>query len=361
MHKAPTIAIVAGGTGGHVMPALAVADALAQQGYGIHWFGTRQGLESRLVPGKGYSLTAFALHGFRGQSGWVLIRSAFELVAAFFRSGYLLHRHRITAVLSMGGYASVATATAAWLTRRPLFLHEQNAIAGWANRLLHPLARLTFTAFPGAFPSGDRVIVAGLPVRAEIRALKPARIRFAGRDGPWHLLVLGGSQGARRLNEVLPRALEAWPSPIRVIHQAGQGQVETTEQAYRATPVEARVQAFLDDIAEAYAWADLVVARAGASTIAELSVVGLPSILVPYPHAVDDHQTQNARYLVERGAARLIPDDELDPERLHEMLEALLRDREVLLHMAESAQRAAHPEAAEVIVAGIRRTVEAEA
>ncbi|MHB1544183.1 MAG: undecaprenyldiphospho-muramoylpentapeptide beta-N-acetylglucosaminyltransferase [Gammaproteobacteria bacterium] len=358
MPKTPVIAIVAGGTGGHVMPALAVADALARRGYGIHWFGTRQGLEARLVPERGYPLTALALHGFRGKSGWIRIVAALELMVALFRSGYVLRCQRVDAVLCMGGYASVATGTAAWLTRRPLFIHEQNAIAGWANRLLRPLARVTFSAFPGAFPSGTRVVESGLPVRSEIRALEVPRVRFADRTEPRRLLILGGSQGARRLNEVVPRALTSWSAPLSVIHQTGLGQVEETREAYRASPVEVRVTAFLDDIAEAYAWADLVVARAGASTVAELAVAGLPSILVPYPHAVDDHQTHNARYLVERGAARLIPDAELDPKTLLRNLHGLLQDRQTLLRMAESARGAAHPDAAEVIATGIRHTVE---
>ncbi|EQD30538.1 undecaprenyldiphospho-muramoylpentapeptide beta-N-acetylglucosaminyltransferase [mine drainage metagenome] len=360
MRKTPLIAIAAGGTGGHVMPALAVAEALAQRGYGILWFGTRQGPEARLVPERGYPLIALALHGFRGKSIWLRMRSAIELLAALLRSGYVLGHHRVDAVLCMGGYASVATGTAAWLRRRPLFIHEQNAIAGWANRLLRPLARLTFTTFPRTFQAGPRVVEAGLPVRSEIRALEPPRIRFGNRTPPHRLLVLGGSQGARRLNEVVPRALASWASPLSVIHQTGPGQVEETQQAYRASPVEVTVAAFLDDIAQAYAWADLVVTRAGASTIAELAVAGLPSILVPYPHAVDDHQTHNACYLVECGAARLIPDAALNPETLLQNLHELLQDRQARLHMAESARSVAHPDAVETIVSGIRRAVEGE-
>ncbi len=358
MPRLPVIAIVAGGTGGHVMPALAVADQLTREGYAVHWFGTRRGLETRLVPQRGYPLTQLSLSGFRGKPGWARFVGGVGLVVALIRSGWVLRRLRVDAVLGMGGYASVATGLAAWASRRPLLIHEQNAVAGWANRLLRPLAHRVFTAFPGVFPPGPRVFEVGLPVRSEIRSLESPRIRFAQRPETRRLLVLGGSQGAKRLNEVVPRVLALWPAPLSVIHQSGSERVEETERAYRQGSLAAQVVAFLDDIAQAYAWADLVIARAGASTIAELAAAGLPSILIPYPHAADDHQTHNARYLVERGAARLIPDPELDTETLLRALRELLRDRRDLLRMAEAARAAAHPGAVEAIVAGIREAVE---
>lgn len=345
MGRRPMIAIAAGGTGGHVMPALAVAEALAARGYGIHWFGARRGLERRLVPERGYALTALALRGIRGQSLWIRLLAMGELVVALFQSGYLLRRYRVQAVLCMGGYASVAAGTAAWLLRLPVFIHEQNAIAGWANRWLYPHARLTFIAFPDAFPAGHRVFEVGLPVRASIQALADPRVRFIGRGAPSRLLILGGSQGSKRLNDVVPHALVGWPTPLNVIHQAGAGWVEQTREAYSDSPGEVQVTAFVEDMAEAYAWADLVVARAGASTIAELTAAGLPSLLVPYPHAVDDHQTHNAHYLVECGAARLIPEAELSPETLRRELATLLQDRETLLRMAVAARGRAHPQA----------------
>ncbi len=350
------MALVAGGTGGHVMPALAIASALQGSGFQVHWIGTRRGLENEIVPTRGYPMTAFELRGFRGQSGGLRVMALVEFVRAFVASLRLLPRLDVVAVVGMGGYASLPAGCAAWFVRRPLLIHEQNAVPGWANRLLYPLARRVLLSFPGAFPDRVRVRVVGLPVAPAIAALPPPADRWRDRKGPARLLVLGGSQGARRLNRLVPEILAGWPAdlPLLVRHQTGRGDWEATREACASYGDRVELVPFFEDMAPVYGWADCVLARSGASTVAELACAGLPALLVPYPHAVDDHQTANAQTLVDAGAAWLLPERNLDPPRVRDLLAGLLSDRTRLLAMAESARRLARPGAADAVVGEIR-------
>jgi UDP-N-acetylglucosamine--N-acetylmuramyl-(pentapeptide) pyrophosphoryl-undecaprenol N-acetylglucosamine transferase len=347
------IMIMAGGTGGHVFPGLAVAQALRERDRNVVWLGTRRGLEARLVPQSGIDIEWISISGLRGRGALAWLAAPFRIGVAVAQALAALRRRRPSAVLGLGGFVSGPGGVAAWLARRPLLIHEQNAVAGTTNRWLARFARQVFEAFPGSFPSAVRAELVGNPVRASIAALAPPRERFAARRGARaRLLVLGGSQGARVLNETVPRALARLPVEQRpeVWHQAGAGHDEARaayanlEHAAQWTP---RVDAFIDDVAEAYAWADLVVARAGALTISELAVAGLGAILVPYPHATDDHQAKNAAHFVSRGAGVAIAERELVPERLAAELERLLAAPGQLLEMAEAAHGQARRGAAE--------------
>ena len=341
------VMIAAGGTGGHVFPALAVAEALAARGARVDWVGTARGLEARLVPEAGLPLHTLPVRALRGRGAAAWLAAPFALARPLAAALALVRRLRPQVVLGMGGYAAGPAGLAAWLMRRPLVVHEQNAVPGLTNRLLAPLARRVLAGFPDAFPPGPRVEVTGNPVRAAIAALPPPEARWAARSGPPRLLVLGGSQGARALNEALPAALARLGPGERpeVRHQAGARAVEAVRAAYAHAGVAAEVTAFVEDMAEAYGWADLVVARAGALTVAELAAAGLGALLVPYPHAVDDHQRANARWLERAGAAEVVREP-LDPERLAGRLRALLADRAGLLARAQAARRLARPDAA---------------
>ncbi len=356
MSRVPVVALVAGGTGGHVMPALAIAAALEGSGFRVHWIGTCRGLENEIVPRQGYPLTAFDLSGFRGRSGRLRAMALVEFARAFVACVRLLPRLDVVAVVGMGGYASLPAGCAAWLVRRPLLIHEQNAVSGWSNRLLYPLARRVLTSFPGAFPERARVRLVGLPVDTAIAALPPPADRWRDRSGPARLLVLGGSQGAHRLNRLIGEILADWPAdlPLLVRHQAGRGDCEATRRACASYGDRVEVVPFFEDMAAAYGWADCVLARSGAATVAELACAGLPALLVPYPHAVDDHQTKNAQGLVGAGAALLVREQDLDPPRIGRLLAGLLSDRARLLAMAEAARRLARPGAADAVVAEIR-------
>ena len=348
------VLIMAGGTGGHVYPALAVAEALRERGHTVSWLGTAAGLEARLVPEAGIELDTIHVSGLRGKGplGWLLapvrvLRAAFEALG-------ILRRRRPDVVLGLGGFASGPGGLAAWLLRRPLVIHEQNAAPGLTNRLLSHLAARVLEAFPRTFPDAVAAEATGNPVRQAIRRLPPPAERFAAREGPLRLLVFGGSQGALALNEAVPTALAALPEGERpqVHHQSGPRHLEATRQAYSEAGVEAEVAPYVDDMAAAYAWADLVICRAGALTVSELAVAGVPAVLVPFPFAVDDHQTRNALYLVDADAARLLPQDEMTTERLGAVLEELLGGgREGLAGMAEAARGRALPEATERVVA----------
>ncbi|HEY9199571.1 MAG TPA: undecaprenyldiphospho-muramoylpentapeptide beta-N-acetylglucosaminyltransferase, partial [Gammaproteobacteria bacterium] len=308
------VLIMAGGTGGHVFPALAVADELRRAGQPVLWLGTQEGLEAKVVPAAGLPVAWIRVRGLRGKGLLRLLSAPFMLAGALWQAGSVLLRARPRAVLGMGGFVTGPGGFMAWLLRRPLLIHEQNSVAGLTNRLLAPLAGRVLEAFPGSLPARVHPVHTGNPVRGAITEVVPPRERFAARSGRTRLLVLGGSLGAQALNEILPQALALLPSGQRpeVRHQAGMKLIDAARAAYRRAGVEAQVDAFVDDMAAAYAWADLVVCRAGALTIAELTAVGVGAILVPYPHAVDDHQTGNARYLVNAGAALLIPQSELD-------------------------------------------------
>lgn len=333
------VMIMAGGTGGHVYPALAVAHELKARGHEVVWMGAPDSFEARVVPAQGFPVEFVRVSGLRGK-GLVKLLLAPLLIARAMLDAWAALRRRAPAVaLGMGGFAAGPGGLVARLWGVPLVIHEQNAAAGLTNRWLARLAQRVLEAFPGTF-AGARTV--GNPVRAPIRAVPAPETRLAGRAGPCRVLVIGGSQGARALNERMPEALARLPAAARpqVRHQAGRT-LEVAQAAYARAGVAATVTAFIDDMAEAYAWADLVVCRAGASTIAELAAAGCGAVLVPYPHAVDDHQTRNAGYLVGRGAAVLIPEAELDAQRLAHALGELLADRARLLAMARASRAAA--------------------
>lgn len=359
--SARTLMVMAGGTGGHVFPALAVADALAGAGWRIVWLATRAGMESRLVPPRGYVMEWITVRGVRGKGPLRAAMAPVELLRACLQSLVAMLRVRPDVVLGMGGYASLPGGLTAWLLRLPLVIHEQNSIAGLANRLLGRFATRVLTGFPGAFearttnrigrllPRPARTAWCGNPVRAEIAGLDAPSVRYGRRTGPLRLLVVGGSQGAEALNRAVPQALALLPSERRpvVVHQSGARGAEALAEAYRAAGVAASTPAFIDDMAGEYAAADLVVCRSGALTVAELTAAGLASVLVPFPAAVDDHQTGNARFLADAGAARLVPQSELTPERLAREFAQL--DRGTLAHMAETAFGLRKPEATRVV------------
>jgi UDP-N-acetylglucosamine--N-acetylmuramyl-(pentapeptide) pyrophosphoryl-undecaprenol N-acetylglucosamine transferase len=343
------VLIMAGGTGGHVFPALAVAEELVARGVAVSWLGTRRGLEARVVPAAGYPLETMRVAGLRGKGVTRLLLAPFMLLVALLQALVILLRLRPQAVLGMGGFASGPGGVVAWLLRRPLLIHEQNSVAGMTNRWLAPLAHTVMEAFPGSMPAKYRPVHTGNPVRGEITRLpEPAERLAQHQGGALRVLVIGGSLGAHALNTTVPAAL-ARLSPgnsCSVRHQTGAADVDAVRQAYAEAGIEAQVSAFIDDMAAAYAWADLVVCRAGALTVAELAVVGVAAILVPFPHATDDHQTGNARFLADAGAAILVPQETLEPERLGQLLDDFAARREVLLEMAGRARSLALPQAA---------------
>jgi UDP-N-acetylglucosamine--N-acetylmuramyl-(pentapeptide) pyrophosphoryl-undecaprenol N-acetylglucosamine transferase len=344
---------MAGGTGGHVFPALAVAETLRAQGMQVFWIGTPRGMESRLVPQRGFELEPVRIEGLRGKGLAQVLAAPLKLLAALWQAGRILRRRDPSVVLGMGGFASGPGGLAARFLGLPLVIHEQNRVPGMTNLWLARIATRVFEAFPGSFAPGRRAIATGNPVRQAIVDLPPPRERLARRGGPGRLLVVGGSLGAKALNELVPQALALIPEDERpkVRHQAGQQTLEVARQAYADAGVEAEVTPFIDDMAEAYGWADLVVCRAGALTVSELAAAGVGAILVPYPFAVDDHQTGNARVLVDAGAARLAIQRELTAAGLAGQLRGLLGDRATLLAMAEAARAQAHPDAADRIAA----------
>lgn len=340
-HAKPVALIMAGGTGGHVFPALAVARVLRDRGFEPVWLGTRRGLEARLVPQNHIEVEWVAVSGVRGKGAVTLLLAPFKLIRAVWQSLGVLRRRRPAVVLGVGGFVSGPGGFAAWLMRRPLVIHEQNAVAGVTNRMLARLARRVFEAFPNSFGAGVRAEQVGNPVRREIALLAPPAQRFAQRRGALQLLVFGGSQGAARLNATVPAALALLPveQRPRVIHQAGERNYQAALALYAKYGVHAEVRAFIDDMAQAYAEADLVVCRSGALTVAELAAAGVGSVLVPFAAAVDDHQTRNAQYLVGAGAAVLLPEAELTPQRLAAEFGRLLgQGREYLSGMAQNAR-----------------------
>jgi UDP-N-acetylglucosamine--N-acetylmuramyl-(pentapeptide) pyrophosphoryl-undecaprenol N-acetylglucosamine transferase len=350
--SARPILIMAGGTGGHVFPALALARLLRASSRDVIWLGTRRGLEARVVPADGFAIEWLAVGGLRGKSLATLLLAPFQLLRALWQALAVMRRHRPAVVVGLGGFVTGPGGVAAWLCRRPLLIHEQNAVAGFTNRCLAHLAREVLTAFPSAFAQTKKARLIGNPVRAEIASLPPPAARFAGRDATIRLLVVGGSLGAMRLNQVVPQGLALLQKSagqelkFAVRHQAGEKHIDAARAAYAAAQVSGDVTAFIGDMAEALAWADLVICRAGALTIAELAAAGVGAVLVPYPHAVDDHQTHNARYLVDAGAARLVGDAALTADTLAALLRLLCADRSTLLSMAIAARGLAQPDAA---------------
>jgi len=332
---ATRVTIMAGGTGGHVFPALAVAHELAARGWQISWLGTADSFESRLVPVQGFELDTIDVHRLRGQGLAGLLLAPARLLRAMAQAWRVLRRRRPQVVLGMGGFVTGPGGVVSRLLNTPLVIHEQNAIPGLTNRWLARFATRVLAAFPSSFPGTGAVQVVGNPIRSEITALpEPAPIE-SGRQ--LHLLVIGGSLGARALNETLPEALASLTADQRplVRHQAGRDKADLTRVAYREHDVSAEVSEFIDEMAEAYRWADLVVCRAGALTVSELMAAGLPAILVPFPYAVDDHQTVNARFLCEAGAARLLPQVEMSAAALSALLGSLLSKPAQLHAMAK--------------------------
>lgn len=347
------ILIMAGGTGGHVFPALALARALRAGAVEVVWLGTRRGIEARLVPAEGIDMEWLSVGGLRGKGWKTRIAAPWQLTVALWQALSVMRRRRPRVVVGLGGFVTGPGGLAAWLTGRPLIIHEQNAVAGFTNRTLAPLAREVLEAFPGSFAPKVRARAIGNPVRREIAALAPPRERLAGRGPVVRVLVIGGSQGAVRLNTVVPQALArvAARCTLAVRHQAGERWAEACRDGYAAAGVTAEVQPFIADMADAYAWADLVICRSGALTVSELAAAGLAAVLVPFPAAVDDHQTRNAELLVRQGAAVLLPERELSVERLAEVLQGLCAERDRLIEMAERARALARPDATGALAA----------
>lgn len=334
------VLIMAGGTGGHVFPALAVARVLRDRGIGVVWLGVPGSMEARLVPANGFPIEWVRVAGIRGKGLKTWLLAPLRIIKAVAQAVGVLRRVQPRSVLGAGGYVSGPGGIAAWLLRVPLLIHEQNAIAGLTNRWLARLASQVLEAFPGSFPPRVHARAIGNPVHSDIAAVAAPAVRFAGRENSSRLLVFGGSQGAMRLNSVVPQALArvAPANRPQVRHQTGERGLEAARAAYAEARVEAEVLPFIDDMAAAYAWADLAVCRAGAMTIAELQAAGLGAIFVPLAVATDDHQTRNAEYMVKSGAARVIQERDLTPERLAQMIGELIGNRARLLKMAEAAR-----------------------
>ncbi|WP_374556796.1 undecaprenyldiphospho-muramoylpentapeptide beta-N-acetylglucosaminyltransferase [Thermomonas sp.] len=341
---------MAGGTGGHIFPGLAVARALRERGADVRWLGADGGMETRLVPPHGIAIDTLAVQGVRGKGLGTLLRAPLRLLAAVRAAGAVLRRDRPDAVVSFGGYAAGPGGIAARLAGIPLLVHEQNRAAGMTNKALAKVARQVLVGFPQTFAKETHV---GNPVRAEIAAVAPPEARDFRHAGPLRLLVLGGSQGARALTEAVPQAVAALGMPVEILHQAGERMLDAARQAYADAGVAARVEPFIADMAAAYAWADLVVCRAGALTLAELCAVGVGSVLVPFPQAVDDHQTRNAEFLVERGAAVLLPQSNQLAARLRDVLAPLSADADQRLAMARAARALARPDAAQRVAEAV--------
>ncbi|HXV11116.1 MAG TPA: undecaprenyldiphospho-muramoylpentapeptide beta-N-acetylglucosaminyltransferase [Burkholderiales bacterium] len=340
-----TILIMAGGTGGHIFPALAVAEYLRAQDWKVVWMGNRAGMEAGLIPQRGFAMAWVRFSGVRGRNLLQAALLPLQLLIAFWQSSRAIFFHRPHVVLGMGGYVSFPGAMMAALFNRPLAIHEQNSVAGLANRVLAKLADRVLTTFPEAFGEATAVLITGNPVRSEISSMAPPENRYRARGGRLRVLVMGGSQGARVLNTTVPDALALVPEDTRprVLHQAGAAHLEFVRRRYEERGVAAEVADFIGDIASRYAEADLIICRAGATTVAEIAAAGIASLLVPYPYAVDDHQMVNARFLADRGAALLMPQSEFTPQRLAEVLTGSTRDR--LLAMAQRARAVGKPDA----------------
>jgi UDP-N-acetylglucosamine--N-acetylmuramyl-(pentapeptide) pyrophosphoryl-undecaprenol N-acetylglucosamine transferase len=338
------ILIMAGGTGGHIFPGLAVAAEMRAAGWDVVWMGARSGMEARLVPQHGYRMAWIRARAARGKGLVQKLLLPANLLLSFWESARHILREKPDVVLGLGGYVAFPGGMMASLLNRRLAVHEQNAIAGLTNRVLARLGDKVMAGFPDALSAAEWT---GNPVREEIAALAPPQQRFAGRTGALRILVVGGSLGAQALNEALPKALSLiTPRPV-VVHQAGEKHLEALKASYAGAGVSGELVAFIDDMARRYAEADLVICRAGAVTVAELSVAGTASILVPFPHAVDDHQTANAGFLAKHGAAILLPQEQLDADRLAGLIRTLDRDR--LLDMAAKARALGKPDAARVV------------
>lgn len=341
-----TIMIMAGGTGGHIYPGLAVAEVLHTQGWKVVWLGVPKSMEAELVPRQGYEMAWVNFSGVRGKGVLRLLALPFTLARALWQSAVAMFTFRPDVVLGMGGYITAPGGLVAAFLRRPLVIHEQNSIAGMSNAMLAKLSSRVLSGFPGVLKGAQWC---GNPVRAEIAALPVPEVRYAGRSGKLNVLVVGGSLGAQALNEALPKALAQMDESARpnVLHQTGKRHFDAVQKLYVTVGVAADIRPFLNDMADQYAKADVVICRAGALTVAELAAAGVASVLVPFPFAVDDHQTANARFLSERGAAVLMPQAELNADRLAQLLRELSREK--LLEMARAARQLAKPDSAQQV------------
>ncbi|MHB0817397.1 undecaprenyldiphospho-muramoylpentapeptide beta-N-acetylglucosaminyltransferase [Stutzerimonas stutzeri] len=346
---AANVLIMAGGTGGHVFPALACAHEFQSRGYQVHWLGTPRGIENEVVPAAGLPLHLIEVSGLRGKGVGSLLKAPFQLLRSLWQARRIMRELQPVCVLGLGGYVTGPGGLAAKLAGVPLIIHEQNAVAGTANRSLLPFARRVCEAFPDTFANSDKRRTTGNPVRVEL-FLETPRDSLAGRRP--RLLVLGGSLGAEPLNKLLPAALAQVSAQLRpeVFHQAGKQHADITRARYAEHAVEAEVAPFIKDMAQAYAWADLVICRAGALTVCELAAAGLPSFLVPLPHAIDDHQTRNAEYLAKEGAAVLLPQAKTDAAALAAQLTEVMMQPETLKTMGLAARRLARPDATRSVV-----------
>lgn len=340
------VVVAAGGTGGHVIPALAVAAELRSQDIPVIWIGTRAGLEARLVPAAGIDIHWISVAGLRGKNVLQTLMAPIKLARSFVQSVSLLRALKPAAVLGMGGFVSGPVGLAALLLRKPLVLHEQNAVAGMTNRWLSAKARRVFSAWEDVFAPSVNASVVGNPVGRDIASLSGVDKHF-DESRPLSILIVGGSRGARALNEIVPEAIALLDAPVRVLHQAGMNDAELVRERYQhAAQADVEVAEFIDDMTRAYSEADLVICRSGAMTVTELGALGMPSILVPFPYAVDDHQTRNAQRLSLAGGAILLPQSDLTPASLKQVLQPLLINRASLVRMSESARRCFTPNAA---------------
>ena len=342
MSDAPLFIVMAGGTGGHIFPALAVADELRSKGYRIHWLGTRDGMEADLVPKHGYDISFMPVKGVRGNGVKALLQAPFRVGLSLWHALRVMREKKAVAVLGMGGFVSGPGSVAAWLLSKPLVLHEQNAILGLTNRIASMFATRRLEAFPNAFPANAGAQCTGNPVRPMIVPVSEG----ASADRPLRLLVLGGSRGAVAINECVPKALAILGGNApEVWHQAGANNIEETRVLYKELGVDGRVDPFIDDMASAYSWADLILCRSGALTVAELANAGKPAILVPYPWHKDQQQLRNGRYLVDNDAAILLEQKNMTEQALAEQLVELSANPETLKTMAKNARACAHPDA----------------
>lgn len=354
----PMVVIMAGGTGGHIFPGLAVAQALRARGARVSWLGADGGMETRLVPPHDIAIDTLAVKGLRGKGLATLLSAPLRVLRAVRDAARVLRLRRPDAVVSFGGYAAGPGGIAARIAGIPLLVHEQNRAAGMTNKVLARVAREVLVGFPQTFA---RETLVGNPVREQIAAVPSPAARGFAHGGALRLLVLGGSQGARALNTAVPQAVAALGQPVEILHQAGEKLLDEARAAYASAGVSARVEPFIADMAGAYAWADLVVCRAGALTLAELCAVGVGSVLVPFPQAVDDHQTRNADYLVERGAALLLKQDDALAPRLRDVLSTLAADPGRRLAMADAARALARPDAADRVADAVLAQISKDA
>jgi UDP-N-acetylglucosamine--N-acetylmuramyl-(pentapeptide) pyrophosphoryl-undecaprenol N-acetylglucosamine transferase len=339
---------MAGGTGGHIFPGLAVAEALRERGWRVHWLGAPGSMESRIVPPRGFALETIDFGGVRGKGFKTLFLLPLRLLRAFWQALQVVRRVQPDVLVGLGGYITFPGGMMGTLLGKPLVLHEQNSVAGMANKVLAGIADRVFTAFPRVLKKAEWV---GNPLRAEFLRQPAPEVRLAGRTGPLRLLVVGGSLGAKALNDTVPQALALMPADQRplVVHQSGEKQIDTLRANYSAAGVQAELTPFIDDTAQAFADADLIVCRAGASTVTEIAAVGAAALFVPYPHAVDDHQTTNARFLADAGGAWVVPQTEMTPQMLAHKLQTV--QREQLINMGRKAKHMEKTNAVAAVVA----------